>query len=119
MSQDSQAPGRAPVLPSSVRVEGIGLQVLDRRRVDVAVDLTPCREPLTVELVIVGPTDDELCSILLVETRVWMLDKIMHLRHDSEPGEHTIHVGVFHQNALLVRAARTFSFANVVGLLAS
>ena len=74
----------------------MGVNALDQRRVDVAVDLTPCLQPVSVELVIVGPGDDELCSILLIDNRQWMIDRIMHLRHDAEPGEHTLHVGVVH-----------------------
>jgi hypothetical protein len=101
---------RAPVPVSEVRFESIGVNPLDRRRVDVAVDLTPCQAALTVELVIVGPDDAELCSVLLIDNREWMLDKIMHLRHDAAPGEHTLHVGAFHDNTLVTRAARTFEF---------
>jgi hypothetical protein len=95
---------------SEVRIEGVGVNALDRRRVDVAVDLTPCREPVDVEMVIVGPQDDELCSILLVQNREWMLDKIMHLRKDAEPREHTLHVGVFCGETLVARASRRFAF---------
>ena len=95
---------------SQVRIESVGVNPLDQRRVDVAVDLTPCLQPVDVEMVIVGPSDDELCSILLVQTREWVLDKIMHLRHDAEPGQHTLHVGVFHENQLVARAARYFAF---------
>ena len=97
--------------PSEVRVQSIGLRPLDLRRVDVAVDLTPCCEALMVEIVIVGPQDEELCSVVLVDTRLWMLDRIMHLRQNAEPGVHTLHVGIFHDNALVARAARDFSFA--------
>ena len=97
--------------PSDVRVQSIGLNPLDLRRVDIAVDLTPCCEALMVEIVIVGPQDEEVCSVLLVDTRLWMLDRIMHLRQDAKPGVHTLHVGVFHDNALVARATRDFSFA--------
>ena len=58
---------RAPVPASEVCIESVGVNALDRRRVDVAVDLTPCLEPLDVEMVVVGPLDDELCSTLLVQ----------------------------------------------------
>jgi hypothetical protein len=91
-----------------VQIESLGVNPLDLRRVDVAVDLTPLLEPVNVELVIVGPDNDELCSILLVHNREWMLDKVMHLRQDAEPGEHTLHVGVFFENELVARAARQF-----------
>jgi hypothetical protein len=101
---------RVPVPPAEVRVESIGVNPLDRRRVDVAVDLTPCRQAVDVELVIVGPSDDELCSILLIQNRQWMLDKIMHLRQDALPGTYTLHVGVFHEKELVARAASRFVF---------
>ncbi|MGD2205599.1 MAG: hypothetical protein PVH17_02360 [Anaerolineae bacterium] len=83
---------------------------LDLRRVDVAVDLTPCQHPVDVEMVIVSPSDDELCCIRLVQNRQWMLDKVMHLRQDAEPGDHVLHVGVFYEKELMTRTARTFSF---------
>jgi hypothetical protein len=101
---------RAPLPPSEVRVEGVGVNALDRRRVDVAVDLTPCRAPVNVEFVIVGPGDDELSSILLIDNREWMLDKIMHLRQDAQPGEYTLHIGVFYEDELMARAAKRFRF---------
>jgi hypothetical protein len=100
----------APVQPDQVQVQGIGVNPLDLRRVDVAVDFTPCLEPVTVEMVIVGPDDDELCSVLLVQSRECMVDKIMHLRQDAQPGEHVLHVGVFFEGELVARAARRFSF---------
>jgi hypothetical protein len=101
---------RAPVPPPEVRVEGVGINALDRRRVDVAVDLTPCRAPVNVEFVIVGPDDEELSSVLLIDNREWMLDKIMHLRQDAQAGEYILHVGVFYEDELMVRAARRFRF---------
>jgi hypothetical protein len=101
---------RLPVPPPEVRVESVGVNALDRRRVDVALDLTPCREPVNVEFVIVGPGDDELCSILLVHNRDWELDRIMHLRQDAESGEHALHVGVFFEEKLVARASRAFTF---------
>jgi len=102
--------GRPPAPAAEVRIESVGVNPLDQRRVDVAVDLTPCREPVTVEMVIVGPGDEELCSIVLVQNRDWMLDKILHLRQDAEPGEHTLHVGVLSGDELVTRAARAFTF---------
>jgi hypothetical protein len=102
--------GRGPVSPAEIRVESVGINPLDRRRVDVAVDLTPCLQSVTIEMVIVGPDDEELSCIALVHNRDWMLDKIMHLRLDAQPGEHILHVGVFYQDALVARAARRFSF---------
>ena len=106
-------PASAPVRPENIQVVGVGVHALDMRRVDVAVDLTPCVEPVTVEMVIVGPEGDELCSVLLVDNRQWMLDKIMHLRQDAQPGEHVLHVGVFKDNELVARAARRFGFPSV------
>jgi hypothetical protein len=88
----------------------VGVNALDLRRVDVAIDLTRCREPLDVEMVIVGPDDDELCCIRLIGNRQTMLDKIMHLRQDARPGEHILHIGVFHDKELVARAARRFVF---------
>lgn len=102
---------RAPVPPAEIRIESVGVNALDRRRVDVAVDLTPCREPVDIEMVIVGPKDDELCSILLVRNREWILDKVMHLRQDAQSGVHTLHVGVFYEDELLTRTARRFTFS--------
>jgi hypothetical protein len=46
----------------------------------------------------------------LVQNRDWMVDKVMHLRQDAGPGEHTLHVGVFRDDELVTRAARTFAF---------
>lgn len=109
MSQ-SEVPREVPVQPHAMRVLSIGVNPLDMRRVDVAVDLTPCTEAVKVEMVIVGPDDDELCSLLLVENRAWMIDKIMHLRKDAQPGEYVLHVGVFYDDELVTRAARRFAF---------
>lgn len=110
LSQISVFEDRPPVPAGEVRIESIGVKPLDRRRVDVAVDVTPCQAALTIELVIVGPDDAELCSVLLIDNREWMLDKVMHLRHDAAPGEHTLHVGAFHENQLVTQAARVFEF---------
>lgn len=100
---------RRPVPAEQVQIESLGVNPLDMRRVDVAVDLTPLLEAVDVELVIVGPSDDELCCVLLIQNREWELDKVMHLRQDAEPGEYTLHVGVFFENELVVRAARRFA----------
>lgn len=104
----SQAP--APVPPDRVQVEGVGVNALDGKRLDVAVDLTPCLKPVNVEMVIVAPDDSEVSSILLIENREWMLDKIMHLRQAAQAGEYTLHVGVFYEDELTARAVRRFTF---------
>jgi hypothetical protein len=101
---------RSPVLPVEVRIESLGLRPIDRRRLDVAVDLTPCSRALDVEMVIVGPGDEELCSVLLLDNRLPMVDKVMHLRRDAEPGEYVLHVGVFYERELVTRAARRFAW---------
>jgi hypothetical protein len=98
------------VSPAEIRIEEIGVNALDAHRIDVAVDLTPCREAVDVEMVIVGPDDEELSSIVLVQNREWMLDKIMHLRREALPGEYTLHVGIFHEKELVARAAKAFRF---------
>lgn len=110
MTESAAGNGAGHVPASSVRVESIGVNALDLRRVDVAVDITPCLEPLSVEMVIVGPGDVELSSIVLVDVRDWTLDKVMHLRRDATPGLYTLHVGLFHQDGLVHQAARAFSF---------
>lgn len=96
--------------PQEGRIDGVGVRALDRRRVDVAVDLAPHPGPLTVEMVIVGPADVELCSVVIVHSRERTLDKIMHLRSDAEPGEHMLHVELFCGERLLDHAIRRFSF---------
>jgi hypothetical protein len=101
---------KVPVPVAEIRIESVGVNPLDGRRVDVAVDLTPCSQPVDVELVIVGPRDEELCSIRLVQNREWTLDKIMHLRQEPEVGEYTLHVGVFSGKQLVTRAERRFTF---------
>ena len=83
---------------------------MDLRRVDVAVDLTPSGVPFALDMAIVGPCDDELCSILIVDNREYCVDRIMHLRQDAGPGAHTLHVGLFRDNLLVDRASRTFEF---------
>lgn len=101
---------RAPVPPESIQIESVGVRAIDLRRVDVAVDLTPCRTAVDIEMVIVGPTDDELCSVYLVGNQLWAVDRIMHLRQDAKSGQHTLHIGVFHEGELVARAARAFGF---------
>jgi hypothetical protein len=107
-------PERAPVPPGEVRIECVGLCPMDRRRLDVAVDLTPSDRALDVEMVIVGPGDEELCSIRLLESRQSTLDRVLHLRRDAEPGEHVLHVGVFCDGELVTRATRRFSWTTEV-----
>ena len=63
-----------------------------------------------MEMVIVGPYDDELSSITLIDNREPALDKVMHLREDAQPGDHILHVGLFHEDELVARAAREFGF---------
>ena len=113
MSETPSNWNRAPVPVNDARITSVGVLALDRRRVDVAVDITRCSVPLTVEMVIVGPDDDELCSILLMDNREWALDKVMHLREDAGAGEHILHVGIFHENGLVDRAAQSFRFPEV------
>jgi len=110
VSQRTFLGGPALVPVHKIQIESVGVNPIDRRRVDVAVDLTPCSDPVKVELVIVGPDDEELCSTMLLENREWQLDKILHLRRDAQPGEHILHVGVFRDDELIVRAARSFAF---------
>jgi hypothetical protein len=110
LSEGSISRDRALVTPAEVRIEGVGVNALDHKRVDVAVDLTPCLQPVTIEMVIVGPDDDEASCILLIDNRAWMLDKIMHLRHAAQAGEYMLHVGVFYEGELVTRAARRFTF---------
>ena len=96
---------------SQIRIESVGVNPLDGRRVDVAVDISPCSQPVDMDLVIVGPDGEERCSVLLLQNREWMLDKILHLRQDPCPGEYTLHVGVFHENQLVTRAERQFVYS--------
>jgi len=110
LSRISISGGTAPVAPEQARIECVGVNALDQQRVDVAVDLTPCVEPLTVELVIVAASGEELCSVLVMRSHEWTLDKILHLRRDAEPGEYTLHVGIFRDEVLLDHAARRFAF---------
>jgi hypothetical protein len=111
VSQRTFFGGRPPVPASKIQIESVGVNAMDRRRVDVAVDLTPFRDPVKVELVIVGPDDEELCSTVLLDNREWQLDKVMHLRREAQEGEHILHVGVFLDDELLVKAARRFDFS--------
>jgi hypothetical protein len=108
LSNSAVSAGRPRLPASEARIESVAINPLDRRRIDVAVDLSPGSEPLSVEMVVVGPEGEELCSILLVENRERMLDKIMHLRRDVEAGEYTLHVGVFFENKLVDQAERRF-----------
>lgn len=101
-----------------VQITSLGVRPLDRRRVDVAVDLTPCQRPLTVECVIVGPGDEELASTLMIDTTNWTLDRIVHLRQDAADGEHILHVGVFSDGELVTQAARRFTFSGAVQVVA-
>jgi hypothetical protein len=101
---------KLPVAPEKARIECVGVNALDGRRVDVAVDVTPCEHPLTVELVIVDSCGAELCSASVIRSHDWTLDKILHLRRDADPGEHTLHVGIFRGDVLLDHAARRFCF---------
>ena len=110
LSSSALSAERPPLPASEIRIESVGINPIDRRRIDVAVDLSPCSEPLSVEMVVVGPEGEELCSILLVENRERMLDKVMHLRRDAEAGEYTLHVGVFFENKLVDRAERRFRY---------
>ncbi len=109
MSQNLFFGDRGLVSLTDVRIESVGVNPLDQRRVDVAVDFTPCQEPFTVRMAIVGPDDDEWSNIDIIQNRESMLDKIMHLRRDVQPGEYTLHVGVFGDDELVTRAARTFT----------
>ena len=110
MSQEANLPNDARVPGPGARIEAVAVRAIDSRRVDVAVDLNPSGAPVTMDMVIVGPSDDELCSILIVDNRETCVDRIMHLRQDARPGAHTLHVGLFHGNLLVDRASRTFEF---------
>jgi hypothetical protein len=116
LSERTFLAGRAPVPASEIRIESVGVNPLDQRRVDVAVDLTPFLGPVQIEMVIVGPEDVELCSVTLVHNRDWALDKILHLRGDAMPGEHILHVGVFDESELVAHAARRFVFPAAAGV---
>ena len=110
LSQEANLHSDARVPKPEARIEAVAVRAIDFRRVDVAVDLTPSSVPLTMDMVIVGPSDDELCSILIVDNREYYVDRIMHLRQDARPGVHTLHVGLFQDNLLVDRASRTFEF---------
>ncbi|HSJ57278.1 MAG TPA: hypothetical protein VLC95_08855 [Anaerolineae bacterium] len=110
MSQRTFLQGQRPVPAQEIEITGVGLNPLDRRRVDVAVDLTPFLEPVRVEMAIVAPDDEELCSTTIVHNRDWMIDKMLHLRRDAGAGEHVLHVGVFVEDELVAHVARSFSF---------
>ena len=110
MSQRTFLAGHGPVPATEIKIESLGLNPLDPRRVDVAVDLTPARDPVRVEFAIVAPGGEEVCSTTLVHNRDWALDRILHLRRDAGPGEHVLHVGVFYEDELVAHAARRFLF---------
>jgi hypothetical protein len=109
--QDGPADLGAPVHAAQARIECIGVNPLDLRRVDVAVDITPFLEALTVEMAIVGPDGAELSSLVVLDSRQWMLDKVMHLSREAGPGEYTLHVGLFRGAELVHSAAKTLVFA--------
>ena len=115
MSQRTFLAGRGPVPAAEIEIEGVGLNPLDLRRVDVAVDLTPARDPVRVEFAIVAPDGEEVCSTTLVHNRDWALDKVLHLRRDAGPGEHVLHVGVFYEDELVAHVARRFLFPQAAG----
>jgi hypothetical protein len=100
-----------PVPVSDVRIEEVGVNPLDHRRVDVAIDLTPCLQPVTVRLAIVGPDDGEWASTVLLQNRESALDRIIHLRRDAVPGEYILHVGVFDDEALICHTAKHYQYA--------
>jgi hypothetical protein len=110
VSQRTFLEGEGPVPPGEIEITGVGLNPLDRRRVDVAVDLTPFLEPVRVEFAIVGPDDEEVCSSARVGQREPAIDAVLHLRRDAQRGEHVLHVGVFHGDDLVDHVARSFHF---------
>jgi len=110
LSQNHPVADRMPVPASEARVEGVGVNPLDPRRVDVAVDLTPCQEPLTVKLAIVGPDDEEWSSAAILQNRDPMLDRVLHLQRDAEPGEYTLYVGLFREQDLLYRTSKRYAY---------
>ena len=110
MSQNLVFSQRGPVPVSEICIEEIGVNPLDHRRVDVAVDLSPCQQPVTVRMAIVGPDDDEWASTALLQNRDRVLDRIMHLSRDAQPGDYILHVGIFDDETLVCRAAKPFSY---------
>jgi len=108
LTQNPFSIGHKPVPISQARVEGIGVNPLDARRIDVAVDLTPCQQTLRLEMAIVGPDDQEWSSITIVHNRQWLIDKIMHFRRDALPGEYVLHVGLFDDQELVHHARKRF-----------
>ncbi len=116
MSERTFLAGRAPLPVSEIKIESVGVNPLDLRRVDVAADLTPFLGLVRVEMVIVGPQDEELCSVTLVHNRDWTLDRILHLRQDAGPGAHILHIGVFDESELVAHAVRRFVFPVTGGL---
>jgi hypothetical protein len=93
-----------------MRIEEIGVNPLDHRRVDVAVDLSPCQQPVTVRMAIVGPDDEEWASTSLLQHREWALDRVLHLRRDAIPGDYILHVGIFDDETLVCREAKFFRY---------
>jgi len=110
LSQNLVFSERGPVPVSDMCIEEIGVNPLDHRRVDVALDLSPCRQPVTVRMAIVGPDDDEWASTTLIQNREWMLDKVLHLRRDAVPGGYILHVGVFDEETLVCRATKRYRY---------
>jgi hypothetical protein len=89
--------------------------------VDVAVDLSalapvgrwgggagPSACP-RLELAVESPTGRHVGSASVIECSKSALDLVIHLRGDPEPGEHTLHVGLFWGETMLQHERRTFS----------
>lgn len=110
MSQNLFFAGRAPVPAAEARIQEVGVGPRDARRVDVAVDITPCFEALRVEFAIVGPDGAEWASATLLDNRDWELDKMLHLRRDAEPGAYILHVGLFHGEQLIHHLIKPYSY---------
>jgi hypothetical protein len=110
LSQNLVFTQRGPVPVSEISIEEIGVNPLDKRRVDVAVDLSPCQQPVTVRMAIVGPDDDEWASTALLQNREWALDRVMHLSRDAQSGDYILHVGIFDDETLVCQAAKPFSY---------
>jgi hypothetical protein len=63
-----------------------------------------------VRMAIVGPDDEEWCSTAILNNRDWMLDRVLHLQRDAEPGEYTLHVGLFREQDLLYRSSKRYVY---------